>query len=275
MIRKGRVDQKIAIVTGAAQGIGFATAKLLADEGAFVFLTDVHLAKGLEAQEKIGEHRSYFFEQDVSKEEGWIQLFDLVLHQKKRIDILVNNAGITGMAEGFGPQDPENASLNSWKKVHAVNAEGTFLGCKYAIIHMKNHGGSIVNISSRSGNVGLGSMAAYASSKAMVRNHTKSVALWCCSNRYPIRCNSVHPAAIDTPLWDPIVSGPTKKQKIEKMIREIPMGHMGEPEDVAYAVLYLASEESKFVTGAELLVDGGILAGSAASPGAIHPKENI
>ena len=111
MIRKGRVDQKIAIVTGAAQGIGFATAKLLADEGAFVFLTDVHSAKGLEAQKKIGEHRSYFFEQDVSKEEGWIQLFDLVLHQKKRVDILVNDAGITGMAEGFGPQDPENASL--------------------------------------------------------------------------------------------------------------------------------------------------------------------
>jgi 3(or 17)beta-hydroxysteroid dehydrogenase len=267
-----RVDKKTAIITGGAQGIGFACAKLLHDEGAFVFISDVNQTKGIEAAKAIG-NRCEFFLQDVSSEQGWDALFKAVIQKAGRVDILVNNAGISGLSEGFGPQDPEHLSLKDWKKVQAINAEGTFLGCKYAIMHMKNHGGSIINMCSRSANVGIPTMSAYAASKATIRNHTKSVALYCCEQGYPIRCNSVHPAAIKTPFWDPMFQKDLKKEQSTR--EQIPMGHMGEPIDVAYAVIYLASDESKFVTGAELLVDGGILAGSAAPPGIIHSKENI
>jgi NAD(P)-dependent dehydrogenase (short-subunit alcohol dehydrogenase family) len=184
------------------------------------------------------------------------------------LDILVNNAGITGFQEGLGPQDPENASLESWRAVHAVNSDGVFLGCKYGIEMMKAHQrGSIINISSRSGLVGIPGAAAYAASKAAVRNHTKSVALYCASQGYGIRCNSVHPAAILTPMWESMLGlGPDRSEKIAQIARDIPMQKMGMPEDVASAILFLASDESKYITGIELTIDGGLLAGAAASP---------
>jgi NAD(P)-dependent dehydrogenase (short-subunit alcohol dehydrogenase family) len=187
--------------------------------------------------------------------------------QKKfgKLDILVNNAGIMGYEKGMGPQDPENASLESWHKVHAVNLDGTFLGCKYAIKTMKNHGCSIVNMSSRSGVVGVPTAAAYASSKAAIRNHTKSVALYCAQKSYNIRCNSVHPAAILTPMWDPML-GEQREANMKKLSHQTPMKRFGTPEEVAYAVLFLASSESSYMTGSELTLDGGILAGSSASP---------
>lgn len=179
----------------------------------------------------------------------------------------MNNAGITGFLEGFGPQDPENASLKDWRSVHAINSDGVFLGCKYAIKTMKKNGGSIINMSSRSGIVGIPGAAAYAASKAAVRNHTKTVALYCCENNYSIRCNSIHPAAIYTPMWDAMLGSGEQKTKTLEMIEEgIPMKKMGTAEDVAYAALYLASEESKYVTGIELTIDGGILAGASSSP---------
>ncbi len=137
------------------------------------------------------------------------------------------------------------------------------LGCKYAIKLMKNNGGSIVNISSRSGLVGVANAVAYASSKAAVRNHTKSVALYCAEKGYKIRCNSVHPAAILTPMWDMILGiGQEREQIIKEIEASIPLKQFGMPMDVAYAILYLASDESKYVTGIELTIDGGILAGS-------------
>lgn len=141
------------------------------------------------------------------------------------------------------------------------------LGCKYAISLMKKNGGSIVNISFRSGIVGIPAAVAYASSKASVRNHTKSVALYCAEKGYKIRCNSVHPAAIMTPMWDAMLGEGIERDKVIKQVESgIPLGKFGEAIDVAYGVLYLASEESKYVTGIELTIDGGILAGSEAKP---------
>lgn len=185
-----------------------------------------------------------------------------------QLDVLVNNAGIGGFTQTKGPHNAENFDLESWHKVMAVNADGVALGCKYAIQLMKsNQAGSIVNISSRSGLVGIPQMVAYAASKAAVRNHTKSVALYCAEKRYNIRCNSIHPGAILTPMWDPMLGeGIDRENMIRKISSEIPLGKMGTAVDLAYATLYLASDESKYVTGIELNVDGGILAGSTATP---------
>lgn len=260
----GRVAGKVAVVTGAAKGIGKACAALLIKEGAHVILTDIDDAIG---QKTARELRAAYMHLDVSKEEEWKKILNAIVKKEGRLDILVNNAGIIGFEKGFGPQDPENVSLEEWRKIHGVNSEGVFLGCKYAIRSMKKSGGSIVNISSRSGLVGIPDAAPYASSKASVRNHTKSVALYCCQKGYPIRCNSLHPGPILTPLWDPMIGkGPERKKNIAKFGQGVPMGHMGDPEDVAYAALFLASDESKYITGSELTIDGGLLAGSASSP---------
>ena len=262
----GRVKGKVALVTGAAQGIGKSCVELLVKEGAFVILSDIQDQEGKKTAAEMGPAVAYRH-LDVSREEEWEKTIGSILKEKGRLDIVVNNAGIMGFEKGMGPQDPENASLESWRKVQAINAEGVFLGCKHAIRAMKKSGGSIINISSRSGLVGIPDAAAYAASKAAVRNHTKSVALYCCQKGYPIRCNSIHPAAILTPLWDPMIgTGPERQKRLDQLAQGVPMHHMGAPEDVAYAVVYLASEESKFITGAELTIDGGILAGSASAP---------
>ena len=187
---------------------------------------------------------------DVAQENDWQQAISTIVQRFGKLNILVNNAGVTGFQEGFGLQDPENASLDSWRKVQAVNSDGTFLGCKYAIQTMKRSGngnGSIINISSRSGLVGIPGASAYAASKAAVRNHTKTVALYCCQQGYPIRCNSVHPAAILTPMWEPMLgTGPDREIRITEIAKDIPMQKMGTAEDVANAVLFLASDESKY-----------------------------
>ncbi len=158
--------------------------------------------------------------------------------------------------------------MDSWQKVHSINSNGVALGCKYAIKLMKENGGSIVNISSRSGLVGIPQAVAYASSKASVRNHTKSVALYCADMNYGIRCNSIHPGAILTPMWDEMLPKDEnqKQAAIKTITQDIPLKRMGNAKDVAYTALYLASDESKYVTGIELNVDGGILAGSSAAP---------
>lgn len=262
----GRLKGKVALVTGASQGIGLACAELFAKEGAYVFLSDINDALGKKAAAKIGSHAKYLH-LDVQSENDWDRVMHRIIREKHHLHILVNNAGIMGFQEGLGPQDPENASLDSWRKIHAINSDGVFLGCKKAIHWMKSHTGSIINISSRSGLVGIPSAAAYAASKAAVRNHTKSVALYCCGQGYDIRCNSIHPAAIFTPLWEPMLgSGKERKEKLAAIAKDIPMKKLGTPEDVAFAALFLASDESKYMTGSELIIDGGILAGSNASP---------
>ncbi len=209
-------------------------------------------------------------ELDVRLEVHWQRAVADIRDRFGRLDILVNNAGITGFDPPSGPHDPEHASLEAWRAVHATNLDGVFLGCKHAIRAMKPPaaGGSIVNISSRSGQVGISAAAAYASSKAGVRNHTKSVALYCAEHRYGIRCNSIHPGAILTPMWEPLL-GDTPESRaaaIRAFAADVPLGRMGTADDVAHMALFLAADESAYVTGAEFVIDGGILAGSPATP---------
>ena len=261
-----RLENKIVLITGAARGIGKAIAKLFHEEGAFVILSDIRDDEGIKAAKEINS-RCEYLHLDVKFEEEWKLSTEYIKEKYGKLDILVNNAGITGFLETTGPFNAEEISLESWNEVHQVNATGVMLGCKYAIQLMKENGGSIVNISSRSGIVGIPAAVAYASSKAAVRNHTKSVALYCAEKNYNIRCNSIHPAAIMTPLWDAMLGQDGQREKMIKSVEAgIPLGKFGDPKDVAYGALYLASEESKYVTGIELNIDGGILAGSEARP---------
>ncbi len=194
-----RLADKICVITGAARGIGHAIAAAFHEEGATVILTDIDAAAGGAAAAGIG---CRFEPLDVRDEWGWARLEALV----PAADVVVNNAGITGFDAHVRPHDPEHASLEDWRAVHRTNLDGTFLGCRYAIGAMKGKGaGSIVNISSRSGLVGIPMAAAYASSKAAVRNHSKSVALYCAAQGWAIRCNSIHPGAILTPMWDAVL----------------------------------------------------------------------
>jgi len=262
-----RLQNKVALITGAARGIGEATARLFAKEGAHVILTDINDNLGKVVSDSIGENCEYVH-LDVSKENEWQRVQEIILVNHGHLDILVNNAGITGFLETDGPHDPENLNLASWKVVDAVNTVGVVLGCKAAIKVMKHvKYASIVNISSRSGIVGIPGAAAYAASKAAIRNHTKTVALYCAEQGYQIRCNSIHPGAILTPMWDVILGeGKVKEDAIKAVADDIPLGTMGTPKDVAYGALYLASAEARYVTGIELNIDGGILAGSCAAP---------
>jgi NAD(P)-dependent dehydrogenase (short-subunit alcohol dehydrogenase family) len=261
-----RLKNKIALITGAARGIGKAIAELFHSEGSIVIISDILDEEGKILCKKLGEKAEYLH-LDVGDENSWKENVEYLKSKYGKLDILVNNAGITGFLETAGPFDAENVELSSWEEVHRVNSTGIMLGCKYGIKLMKKNGGSIVNISSRSGIVGIPGAVAYASSKASSRNHSKSVALYCAEKGYKIRCNSVHPAAVMTPMWDAMLGEGEQRQKMTEDIENgIPLGHFGEPIDVAYGVLYLASDESKYVTGIELTIDGGILAGSQASP---------
>ena len=261
-----RLKNKIVLITGAARGIGEAIAELFCREGATVILSDIRDQEGQALAQKLGTTASYI-QLNVKEEKDWITVSDWILNQYGHLDILINNAGITGFLETQGPFDAEHVDLKSWNEVHQVNLNGVMLGCKHAIPLMKQRGGSIVNISSRSGMVGIPAAVAYASSKAAVRNHTKSVALYCAEKGYKIRCNSIHPAAIMTPMWDTMLGeGAQRQEMIQHVEAGIPLGHFGEPSDVAFGALYLASDESRYVTGIELNIDGGILAGSEAKP---------
>lgn len=262
-----RLQNKIALITGAARGIGEAIARTFVLEGAVVYLSDINDKSGMDVTKDIGDS-AYYKRLDVREETNWIDVIGIIKSTHGKLDILVNNAGITGFEEGFAPHDPENVSLENWHEVHRTNLDGVFLGCKHAIGIMKNSGGgSIVNISSRSGIVGIPMAAAYASSKAAVRNHTKSVALYCAANNYNIRCNSIHPAAILTPMWEQMIGdGPDREEKIKEFVKETPLGRFGTTGEVAKMALFLASDESAYVTGSEFHIDGGILAGSAVTP---------
>ena len=257
-----RLEGKLCLVTGAARGIGHAIASAFAQEGAEVILTDIDETA---VRVAAGALKARFEPLDVANEEAWSALAARV----PAVDVLVNNAGITGFEAGPTPHDPEHASLADWRAVHAVNLDGTFLGCRYAIGAMRARGGgSIINISSRSGMVGIPMAAAYASSKAAVRNHTKSVALYCAGQGLAVRCNSIHPAAVLTPMWEPMLGeGPGRGERMAAFVADTPLRRFGRPEEVAALAVLLASDEAAYMTGAELTIDGGILAGSAATPG--------
>ena len=262
-----RLQSKIALITGGTQSIGEAIARLFVEEGARVVITGSRsVQEGNSIAKNIAENVEYM-KLDVSKEQDWQRAMRQIKEKYAKLDILINNAGIEYPVDATALQNPEHCSLKDWQSVHHVNLDGVFLGCKYAISMMKeNSNSSIVNIGSRSGLVGVPSSAAYSSSKAAIRNYTKTVALYCANNSYPIRCNIIHPAAILTKMWDKELGTDEKRsQRISRFSKNIPLQRMGTPNDVALAALYLASDESQFITGTELIVDGGITAGSSAS----------
>jgi 3(or 17)beta-hydroxysteroid dehydrogenase len=252
----GRVEGKVALVTGAASGLGKAAALMLAREGARVAVTDRNEAGVKDVATSLGE-AARAWKLDVTREADWERVVDETLTTFGRLDVVVNNAGI-GIAK-----DIEALSLEEWRLVHAVNLDGVFLGCKHALRGMRKCGarGSIINISSVAGLVGVETVPAYCSSKGGVRLLTKSVALHCARRGYGIRCNSIHPTFIETPMVEELASlGGDPVAGRARLARMIPLGQIGEPNDVAYAVVYLASDESKLMTGSELVVDGGATA---------------
>ena len=252
-----QLQDKIAIVTGSASGIGKEIADVFAAEGAKVVIADVQRDRGNAAAAEIG-HGALFIELDVTDEAGWTRAVDTVVARHGKLNILLNSAGIAAPDGSI-----EDVTLAQFRRMMAINAEGTFLGCKNAVRVMKSNGEpcSIVNISSVAGLVSGWQMAAYSPSKGAVRLLTKSVALHCARQGYDIRCNSVHPAFIDTPMVQETVDADADPQKaMQRLRRMVPMGKIGEPDDIGYMVLYLASDESKFTTGAEMVVDGGCTA---------------
>ena len=248
-----RVKGKVAIITGGASGIGKATASLLAKEGARVVVADVNEVNGKKVAEEIGREggKAIFVKHDVTSENDWSELIKKTLAEFGKLDILVNNAGV------IFAKKIEDTPLEEWRWLMSVNLDGVFLGTKYAIRAMKKSGGSIINLSSIAGLVGtIDDTSAYCASKGAVRLFTKAAALECskAGHNYGIRVNSVHPGVVETPLSEPLLKDAALRKSIEG---RHPIGYLGKPIDIAYAILYLASDESKFATGSELVVDGG------------------
>ncbi len=253
----GRVAGKIVLITGAGLGLGQAAARLLASEGATILCTDVSPDLAAVTAKSIvdagGKADSHFL--DVTSPEQWDALSQYVQKTFGRLDVLVNNAGIAIAA------NIETTTLADWRRTMAVNADGVFLGCQTAVTLMKiSGGGSIINLSSIDGIIGEAELAAYCASKGAVRTLTKAVAVHCAEQGYKIRCNSIHPGYIWTPQTENYLRdlGKLDSEKAKALSRH-PIGFLGEPKDIAYMVLYLASDESRFVTGAEMVVDGGYL----------------
>ena len=254
----GRVAGKVALVTGAGLGLGRASSLLLASEGARLVVSDIDesLAGNTAAEIVEAGGEALALRHDVSKSDDWSAVIAVVEQRFGRLDVLVNNAGIA-IAKNI-----EDTSLEEWRRTMAVNLDGVFLGCQEGVKLMKKSGGgSIINLSSIDGIIGEPDLAAYCASKGGVRTLTKAVAVHCAEQRYGIRCNSIHPGYIWTPQTENYLRDlGTLEQEKAKALSRHPIGFLGEPNDIAYMVLYLASDESKFVTGSEMVVDGGYLA---------------
>ena len=253
-----RLKSKIALITGAAQGIGLETARLFVAEGATVILTDRNIEAGEVAANRLGD-KAQFMSLDVGDPDQWGQVMTNIVATHSGLDILVNNAGI--LATG-SHQTIEDTDLAQWRAIQAVNVEGVFLGCQNAVQHMKEKGGSIVNLSSVAALIGTPHLVAYGASKAAVRQLTKSVAIHCTMRKYKIRCNSVHPDPVRTPMGDELMTmyDGDLKSGWDNIVNRIPIGIPGEPIDIANSILFLASDEARHMTGSELVIDGGLTA---------------
>ncbi|AOW21249.1 MULTISPECIES: SDR family oxidoreductase [Flavobacteriaceae] len=254
-----RVKNKVAIVTGGASGLGKSSAILLAREGAKIVVTDIDEEDGKKVVQQIKANggEAIFIKQDVSKEDEWKNVIETTLKTFGKLHILANSAGI-----GLGGT-VEEVTLEDWKNLIDVNLNGTFLGTQYGIKGMKEtgEGGSIINFSSIEGLIGDPNLPAYNASKGGVTIFTKSAALHCARQGYGIRINSIHPAYIWTPMVENFLKAQGDVEEGKKQLESLhPVGHLGEPDDIGYGVVYLASDESKFMTGSELVIDGGYTA---------------
>ena len=258
----GRVEGKVAIVTGGASGIGKGVSLRLAEEGATVVVTDIQEDLGRQTVSEINGTggKAEFFLHDVTQEKQWETIVAGVVEGHGRLNLLVNNAGIAIVDSIL------TMTLDDWQRQQAINLDGVFLGIKHCIPAMIESGsGSIINLSSVAGIKGAASLSAYNATKGGVRLFTKGVALECANNRWPVRVNSVHPGIIDTPIWDKmdaskLTTGLNTVDRGEMAERSVPTGQLGYPLDIANGVLFLASEESRYMTGTELIIDGGLCA---------------
>lgn len=255
----GRVAGKKAFITGGAQGLGAAAAKKLAAEGAKVALADINLPGAQAVAKEInaahGAGTAFAYALDVTKEDQWIAALAKADQDMGGISVLVNNAGISRGG------NIEELSLEDWKLVMSVNVDSVFLGTKHALKYLRqNQPGSIINTSSIAGLIAAHNSPVYNASKAAVWLLSKGIALHCAKQKLDVRSNSIHPTFIDTPILNPLRQAFGKEEAEAKLARQIPLGRIGEPDDVANAILYLASDESRFVTGAEIKIDGGISA---------------
>ena len=244
-----RLENKVALISGGARGMGAVEAKLFAEEGAKVIIGDILEEEGRKVEAEINEAggECVFVLLDVSSEEAWQNAVNEAVSRYGKLDILVNNAGI------YRAHNVEETTSDEWDQVMDINAKGVFLGTKHAIPAMRDAGGgSIVNISSVAGLVGSRATSAYNASKGAVRLLTKSTSIQYASDG--IRANSVHPGTIETPMTEGFLADPSMRQ--DRMDRT-PIGRLGKPEDVAYGALFLASDEASFMTGSELVIDGG------------------
>jgi NAD(P)-dependent dehydrogenase (short-subunit alcohol dehydrogenase family) len=269
----GQVQGKVALVTGGASGIGAAVAELLAREGASVAVTDVDDLKGPEivAGIKKAGHEAIFLDHDVTSEPRWVEVVAEVEKRYGRLDILVSNAGI-----GISVPDITEMSLADWRRQTAINLDGVFLSVKHCLPLMrktsmqKNCGGSIILMSSLAGLRGAAGLAGYSATKGGVRLFAKAIAMECAGAGDGIRVNSVHPGIIDTPIWGKTsteATGSGQNTPIDPGQRAklaTPLGRAGEAAEIASGVLYLASDASRYVTGTELVIDGGMNAGGVA-----------
>lgn len=242
---RGRIAGKTAFVTGGASGLGLDIVRRFVAEGASVIIADIDAAAGEALAAELGQR---FVKLDVSNEGDWLA----ALGPCDRIDILVNNAGITTMGS------IEDLTLAAFRHEFAVDVDGVFLGCKHIIPKMKDHGGSVINMSSMCGVRAQADLAGYNAAKAAVTHLTKSVALHYAAKGYGIRCNSVHPGAIHTAMIDKVMAQVDDPEALYAgFVATHPVGRLGKPEEVSSIVLYLASDESAFATGAEFRIDGG------------------
>lgn len=257
----GRLQDKAALITGAAGGLGQAMARRMAEEGARLALTDLNEAGAQALAEAINADHpgaAFAYGHDVTDEAQWIEVVGRAARDLGGLSVLVNNAGIGGELKPVVDTD-----LDAWRRMQAINVESVMLGCKHAIPHLAKSGaGSIVNISSIAGLAAAPGMGPYNASKAAVWLFSKTVALECAKAGNGVRCNSVHPVFIKTAILDPFtaMAGGDEEAAHEKLARGIPLKRIGEPDDVAWCVVYLASDESRFVTGAEFKIDGGLTA---------------